>query len=182
MPLEDLQPADEERGCATIRSGNESSDHPNEVETVELSANLGLGEANDNVDDFVEHENEFRHYSDPGRWPEHLQVRDRQCIVLCKLKTESQLKEMIKTMPSDYTGKMFYKSLLHSQLSNSREKLLRDWIVWSSSKNVLYCITCLLYSSGKSLEKHVSTSLLARREGFDPKKTTVEVALRKVTE
>ena len=72
-------------------------------------------------------------------------------------------------MHSDYTGKMFYKSLLHSQLSNSREKLLRDWIVWSSSKNVLYCITCLLYSSGKSLEQHVSTSLLARREGFDKK-------------
>ena len=26
LPREDLQPADEERGCATIRSGNESSD------------------------------------------------------------------------------------------------------------------------------------------------------------
>ncbi|KAG8444242.1 hypothetical protein GDO86_009431 [Hymenochirus boettgeri] len=106
-------------------------------------------------------------WKDPAFWPETLKDTDRKVIVCSGLKTEEELKEMAPSMPKVAEGRPFSEFLLYAKSSNGREKILRDWLSWSNSKQRLYCITCLAFSTDYSSK---GVSFLCRKEGFEPAK------------
>ncbi|XP_040264864.1 zinc finger MYM-type protein 1-like [Bufo bufo] len=109
-------------------------------------------------------------WKDPALWPENLQDKERNQIVLSGLMTEEDLKKMAYRMTLDSDGRSFSEYLLYAKSSNGREKILRDWLRWSDSKHVLYCITCRAFSTNYYHRKN--GSILCRSEGFDPSKNT----------
>ncbi|KAM3921533.1 LOW QUALITY PROTEIN: zinc finger MYM-type protein 1-like, partial [Leptodactylus fuscus] len=72
---------------------------------------------------------------------------------------------MAHSLPKDVENHSFSDFLLYAKSSNGREKILRDWLRWSLSRKVLYCVTCMAFSNDRMSKKG---SILSRKEGFDP--------------
>jgi len=83
--------------------------------------------------------------------------------------TSEQTEEIIRrgrepfpiNFPSDSSGHKFIHSLLTKKMRNG-QVIDRDWMVWSQSKQVLYCVPCRLFSD---LPKSCRSSL-ASPSGF----------------
>ena len=87
---------------------------------------------------------------------------DRVNLVRVMAKRTS-FSERAKKLPADAEGREFPNYLTYSTSHNGREKIDRDWIVYSSSKKALFCLPCLLFSC--EVEKK-STSALNSTDGM----------------
>lgn len=74
---------------------------------------------------------------DPGLWPADFTDQDRETIV-----RKLAIREKEVEMPCDSEGKPFPDYLNYTKAVNKREKVKRDWLTFSQSNNLLYCITC----------------------------------------
>ena len=63
--------------------------------------------------------------------------------------------------PNDSSNRAFPVSLLCSKLPNG-EDVPRDWLVWSKSKQALFCFPCRLFTQSST----VNRSLLALSTGY----------------
>lgn len=63
--------------------------------------------------------------------------------------------------------KIFSEFLLYTKSSNNKEKYLRDWHIYSTSKKTLHYFPCLLFSENHA-ESIQSRSALAKRSEFSP--------------
>ncbi|XP_077105406.1 zinc finger MYM-type protein 1-like [Ranitomeya variabilis] len=100
-------------------------------------------------------------WKDPAMWPDDIKDKEREKIVLSGLSNEEELKQMVKSLPKDVDDHSFSDFLLYAKSSNGREKCIRDWLRWSPSRKVMYCVTCMAFSDDKR-------SILCRKEGFNP--------------
>ncbi|CAJ0917037.1 unnamed protein product [Ranitomeya imitator] len=100
-------------------------------------------------------------WKDPAMWPDDIKDKEREKIVLSGLSNEEELKQMVKSLPKDVDDRSFSDFLLYAKSSNGREKFIRDWLRWSPSKKVMYCVACMAFSDDKR-------SILCRKEGFNP--------------
>lgn len=73
--------------------------------------------------------------------------------------------KMPTTFPRDRLNEVFPVSLLSKILPNG-EKVERDWLVWSRSKSVFFCLPCRLFSTNIA----VNRSHLCRPEGHSKDK------------
>lgn len=92
--------------------------------------------------------------ADPGLWPTKLSDKDRTTIV-------SKLAQ--REMSNDSQGKPFPDYLKYSKAANGREKMKRDWLIYSESADALFCIPCVLFSHG---QKRPSYSPLNSEQGY----------------
>ncbi|KAL4127224.1 hypothetical protein QTP88_011414 [Uroleucon formosanum] len=107
---------------------------------------------------------------DPGMWPTTISRSVRDMIVCCAPKFP-ELVNFVKYMPKDINGKSFSKFMLYSKSSNNRESFSRDWLIWSETKQSLHCLPCILFHTNLT-ETSNTISILAKREGFCPHKTS----------
>ncbi|XP_029435922.1 zinc finger MYM-type protein 1-like [Rhinatrema bivittatum] len=112
------------------------------------------------------HEEEID-WKDPALWPDVLKDKEREKIVLSGLFNVEQLKNMAQSLPKDADTRSFSDFLLYAKSSNGREKILRDWLRWSPSNKVLYCVTCMAFTNDSICK---TGSMLSRKDGFDPSK------------
>ena len=69
------------------------------------------------------------------------------------------------SFPDDATGHRFPKGILEANLKNG-EKIKRNWLVWSRSKNALFCYPCRLFSKFPEAKR----SALALPSGYSTDK------------
>uniref|UniRef100_A0A3B4ZP78 DUF4371 domain-containing protein n=1 Tax=Stegastes partitus TaxID=144197 RepID=A0A3B4ZP78_9TELE len=100
--------------------------------------------------------------SDPALWPANLTDSDRVHLVRVMAKRKP-FSERAKELPADAEGREFPNYVTYSTCHNGREKIERDWIIYSSSKKALFCLPCLLFSF--EVEKK-STSTLNSTDGM----------------
>lgn len=100
---------------------------------------------------------------DPGLWAEKLTDKQRKTIVQI-LASEGGAKTGISNiLPKDKDSKPFLNYLQYAKSANGREKIKRDWLIYSKSTNALYCIPCLLFSHE---QKTPSKSPLNSKDGL----------------
>lgn len=153
-----VEPEEEPASCSSsfVTDQEVHADYPQEKNETQPG----------HISSIVENLEEELDWKDPAVWPDVLTDKDRERIVICGLGKEEQLKEMIKDMDKDCEQRSFNEFLLYAKASNGRERIVRDWLRWSTSKHVLYCVTCRAFSS----DRGKFTSFLCRREGFNPSK------------
>ncbi|XP_041434247.1 zinc finger MYM-type protein 1-like [Xenopus laevis] len=118
-------------------------------------------------------------WKDPALWPDTLRGKSREYIVLAGLMSEQDLLKTVQSLPKDCDGQAFSEFHLYSKSPNGREKILRDWLRWSDSKKVLYCTTCLAFSTDSA---NKTGSSLCRKEGYDPLKSKWHKLYKKLPE
>ncbi|OCT57850.1 hypothetical protein XELAEV_18002940mg [Xenopus laevis] len=118
-------------------------------------------------------------WKDPALWPDSLRGKAREYIVLAGLMSEQDLLKIVQSLPKDCDGQAFSEFHLYSKSPNGREKILRDWLRLSDSKKVLYCTTCLAFSTDSA---NKTGSSLCRKEGFDPLKSKWHKLYKKLPE
>lgn len=84
---------------------------------------------------------------DPALWPEKVQDHEREAIVRRLANRCGEETELYKIMPPDSEGKPFPNYLQYSKSADGREKVQRDWLIYSKSVKALYCIPCVLFFS-----------------------------------
>lgn len=78
---------------------------------------------------------------DPGLWPEVLKA------TLIQYLTENPIKQIKQyNFPRDSSGRKFSESYYERHLGNG-EKYDREWLLYSVSKNAVYCFCCKLFES-----------------------------------
>mgnify|MGYP003462097065 FL=1 len=70
--------------------------------------------------------------------------------------------------PNDYANRVFPNTILCYKLPNG-EDVHRDWLVWSESKQALFCFPCRLFTPSSNINK----SLLASSTGYSIRITNV---------
>ncbi|OCT65737.1 hypothetical protein XELAEV_18041980mg [Xenopus laevis] len=118
-------------------------------------------------------------WKDPALWPDTLRGKPREYIVLAGLMSEQDLLKTVQSLPKDYDGQAFSEFHLYSKSPNGREMILRDWLRWNDSKKVLYCTTCLAFSTDSA---NKTGSSLCRNQGFDPLKSKWHQLYKKLPE
>lgn len=83
---------------------------------------------------------------DPGLWPEKLTNEQRDIIVHRLANKGPEKTNITKMAPKNKEGKPFPNYLHYAKSANGREKIRRDWLIYSESAEALYCIPCLLFS------------------------------------
>ena len=78
-------------------------------------------------------------FSAPALWPARMTNSDRVKLV-CVMGQRTPFSERAKELPADAEGRANY--LTYSTSHNGREKIDRDWIVYSSSEKALFCLPC----------------------------------------
>ncbi|XP_054706880.1 52 kDa repressor of the inhibitor of the protein kinase-like [Uloborus diversus] len=101
--------------------------------------------------------------SDPAEWPDFINDTLRSEII--KIGAPNFNKLSAVKFPRDLNKQQFQKKLLYSKSSNQREELQRDWLVWSSMNQALYCFPCFLFKNSISSK---GNSSLAKKSGFSP--------------
>lgn len=101
--------------------------------------------------------------NDPGEWPDFINDALRQQIVKIGAPNFEEL--CAYKFPPDLNNQVFSKTLLYSKSTNQREKLPRDWLVWSSVNNSFYCFSCFLFKNSFS---GPCNSNLVKKGGFSP--------------
>ena len=87
---------------------------------------------------------------------------DRVNVVRAMAK-RTHFSERAKELPADAEGREFPNYLTYSTSYNGREKIDRDWIIYTISKKALFCLPCLLFFF--EVEKK-STSVLNSTDGM----------------
>lgn len=85
-------------------------------------------------------------YEDPVKWPGVPEITDSVCLQIVDYGPEIVILSTFKFPDSDggrhLDAKWFYKTLTNG------ERVKRQWVIYSQSKDVLFCFPCLLF--GKS--------------------------------
>uniref|UniRef100_A0A1A8IJ03 TTF-type domain-containing protein n=2 Tax=Nothobranchius kuhntae TaxID=321403 RepID=A0A1A8IJ03_NOTKU len=122
---DDVSEEREGDGCS---EGSEDDERPEEEDSERLS----------NTDECLP--------EDPGLWPEKLTGQQRDTVVRRLANKSDQTPGIDKITPKDMEGKPFPNYLQYAKSANGREKIRRDWLIYSESAKDLYCIPCLLFS------------------------------------
>lgn len=141
--------------CGEERAGTPPSPSERAEDQVEINEAAGPSEKAENPAVNCS-------YEDPGLWPDKLTDSDRVNIISV-MAERAPFTEKAKDMPKDIEGRAFPNYLLYSKSPNGREKNERDWVTFSKSKEALFCLPCLLFSS--ELEKR-SCSALNSKDGM----------------
>lgn len=81
---------------------------------------------------------------DPGSWPRILNMKQREFLV----KTEPpQVRNF--NFPKDRIGKKFSETY-YTQIFPNGEKTTRSWLLYSVSKDSVFCLYCRLFGEGKN--------------------------------
>ncbi|XP_034353539.1 zinc finger MYM-type protein 5 [Arvicanthis niloticus] len=81
---------------------------------------------------------------DPGSWPRILNMKQREFLVQ---KDPPQIRNF--NFPKDSTGKKFSETYYTRILPNG-EKSTRPWLLYSASKDSVFCLYCRLFGEGKN--------------------------------
>lgn len=112
----------------------------------------------DTVDD-----NKTCNFDDPSTWPPVMSDKLRQEIISC-YGGFSAFQASSKSFPADPSGKHFPETLLYMKTENRACKpILRDWLMWSETKNSIHCLPCSIFYSNQNKSK-------LAKEGFSPEK------------
>ncbi|XP_050999136.1 zinc finger MYM-type protein 5 [Acomys russatus] len=82
--------------------------------------------------------------SDPGLWPQILNTKQRDILVK---NDATQIRNF--NFPKDSTGRKFSETY-YSRILPSGEKGIRSWLLYSVSKDAVFCLYCRLFGEGKN--------------------------------
>lgn len=137
--------------------------------------------------------------ADPGAWPRVLNIKQRNILVE---NDPPQVRNF--NFPKDNTGRKFSETYYTRILPNG-EKTTRSWLLYSTSKDSVFCLYCKLFGEGKNQlknengcrdwqhlshilskheesEMHISNSVKYSKLKSDLKKKTVEATDHRVHE
>lgn len=78
---------------------------------------------------------------DPGLWPNNLSTADRQVLI------ENIPKQVVNyNFPRDSSSRKFSSTYYERHLKNG-EKYVRNWLLYSISKNAVFCFCCKLFDT-----------------------------------
>ncbi|XP_059129561.1 zinc finger MYM-type protein 5 [Peromyscus eremicus] len=86
--------------------------------------------------------------SDPGSWPRILNMKQRDSLVK---NDPPQLRNF--NFPKDNTGRKFSEAY-YTRILPSGEKTTRSWLLYSASKDSVFCLYCRLFGEGKNQLKN----------------------------
>ncbi len=132
----DFKTADEAQESISSSSSTDEEEEEEEVRSLQFK---GQSEVKTETLDTKPHD---LLSVDPGLWPTKLSDKDRATIVTKLAQREE------REMPHDSEGKPFPDYLKRSKAANGREKMKRDWLIYSESTDALVCIPCVLFSHG----------------------------------
>lgn len=95
-------------------------------------------------------EEEKINHNDPATWPQMISDTVRQNIVQGVSSREFQ--KIYKGLPKDVENKKFPEYLLFTKTidERTRQHFPREWLIWSTSKEALYCLPCRLFCDSRS--------------------------------
>ncbi|XP_006073311.2 zinc finger MYM-type protein 5 [Bubalus bubalis] len=86
--------------------------------------------------------------ADPGTWPRILSIKQRDTLVE---NDPPQVRNF--NFPKDSTGRKFSETYYTRILANG-EKTTRSWLLYSTSKDSVFCLYCKLFGEGKNQLKN----------------------------
>ncbi|XP_036766066.2 zinc finger MYM-type protein 5 isoform X1 [Manis pentadactyla] len=86
--------------------------------------------------------------TDPGTWPRILNIKQRDSLVK---NDPPQVRNF--NFPKDSTGRKFSETYYTRILPNG-EKTTRSWLLYSTSKDSVFCLYCRLFGEGKNQLKN----------------------------
>ncbi|XP_007529009.2 zinc finger MYM-type protein 5 isoform X1 [Erinaceus europaeus] len=86
--------------------------------------------------------------TDPGTWPRLLNIKQRDILVENE---PHQVRDF--NFPKDNTGRKFSEAYYTRMLPNG-EKTTRSWLLYSVSKDSVFCLYCKLFGEGKNQLKN----------------------------
>ncbi|XP_030778207.1 zinc finger MYM-type protein 5 isoform X2 [Rhinopithecus roxellana] len=86
--------------------------------------------------------------ADPGTWPRILNIKQRDTLVE---NVPPQVRNF--NFPKDNTGRKFSETYYTRILPNG-EKTTRSWLLYSTSKDSVFCLYCRLFGEGKNQLKN----------------------------
>ena len=86
--------------------------------------------------------------ADPGTWPRVLSIKERDTLVE---NDPPQVRNF--NFPKDSTGRKFSETYYTRILPNG-EKTTRSWLLYSISKDSVFCLYCRLFGEGKNQLKN----------------------------
>ncbi|XP_006894155.1 PREDICTED: zinc finger MYM-type protein 5 [Elephantulus edwardii] len=86
--------------------------------------------------------------ADPGTWPRILSIKQWDCLVE---NDPPQVRNF--NFPKDSTGRKFSETYYTRILPNG-EKTTRSWLLYSTSKDSVFCLYCRLFGEGKNQLKN----------------------------
>lgn len=111
----------------------------NSIEIVEKSSDLTIINNEKIINEIKEAEINF---SDPDQWPQSLTHDMRVKIVLSK----SEKIEFYESYPKNDQNRKFSNKMFYRIMKNG-EKISRNWLLYSKSRDRVYCFSCKLFSS-----------------------------------
>lgn len=94
-------------------------------------------------------------YLNPALWPARMGDTDKVNIV-CAMSKRIPFSEMAKTLASDAEGREFPHYLTYSTSLNGWERIDRDWIVYSRTKEALFSLPFSLMRCRKGQQVHLT--------------------------
>ncbi|XP_063088540.1 zinc finger MYM-type protein 5 isoform X1 [Cavia porcellus] len=86
--------------------------------------------------------------ADPGTWPRILNIKQRDSLV------ENEPPQVRNVdFPKDNTGRKFSETY-YTRILPSGEKTTRSWLLYSTSKDSVFCLYCKLFGEGKNQLKN----------------------------
>lgn len=98
---------------------------------------------------------------DPGQWPQRITDSER-CFIVSGLADSDTKGWMPDLTNSLRDGRKLTKDWFTKTLPGGL-KVHRSWLLYSQSKNALFCVPCKLFTQSESLQ---NVSVLAKEEGF----------------
>ena len=137
---------------------NNAKDDKQEIqlESLELSITVKLNETiqpNTTESKEIYYNEELNETDDPATWTETISQQIRDYLV-----KKGPLKIILGDFPCQDDGIHFSKVHLKRKLS-SRELIVRPWIIYSESKDRIFCFYCRLFSVGVPIGALVSSGL-----------------------
>ncbi|XP_015354838.1 zinc finger MYM-type protein 5-like [Marmota marmota marmota] len=86
--------------------------------------------------------------ADPGTWPRILNIKQRDTLVE---NDPPQVRNF--NFPKDNTGRKFSETY-YTRILPSGEKATRSWLLYSTSKDSVFCLYCKLFGEGKNQLKN----------------------------
>ncbi|XP_012867616.1 PREDICTED: zinc finger MYM-type protein 5 [Dipodomys ordii] len=86
--------------------------------------------------------------ADPGTWPRVLDIKQRDALI------ENEPPQVRNfNFPKDNTGRKFSETY-YTRILPSGEKTTRSWLLYSASKDSVFCLYCKLFGEGKNQLKN----------------------------
>ncbi|XP_050510736.1 zinc finger MYM-type protein 5-like isoform X2 [Diabrotica virgifera virgifera] len=98
-------------------------------------------------------------YEDPRKWPTNFRLDTVRCKIVEKGPQMINLENHM--FPYSDDGRRFSQKWVYKTLPNG-ENVKRQWLLYSQSKDVLFCFPCLLFS--KDDKKDKSVFLILKRD------------------